>query len=445
MSIPNSHFDPADADCWIAHGRKAEHAALIAAAWRDYPDLPPSAPLADRQARSRARVDAMRPVNEQIRLESEREQELANYRFIERQVRLGKASPQDAAILTGRDRYGYRWLMSVAYAAGWSAAKHGWDFHPPGPNLRGVVPSGTTEAYDQGFTDGGGRRDDIFDTARRRLTATPGTPAATPHCRARARPLPSDWPKPSDAHRAVAWNRRLVILAAGRTHDLNRSAPAIEFLDHPLAEEIRRTPGTSQAHIIILSAAHGFIDGHARLAPWSEAMRPETAEALSRSQRVRQQLATLLKDIEIDDILVAAESDYLWIIDAHAAILPLCRIMERTRNTPLQQRAHCRTWLARGCNAGENVGAGHIRWSKVIQGLTGRLGEFTARYGGKVEPRGHRILIEIAPGVPAVGYVTAAGIALAPEIVISNKARMRIEMARALRAFGAATRLAIAA
>ena len=94
---------------------------------------------------------------------------------------------------------------------------------------------------------------------------------------------------------------------------------------------------------------------------------------------------------------------------------------------------------------GENVGAGHIRWSKVIQGLTGKLGEFTARYAGKVSPCGHRIVIEIAPGVPAFGYVTAAGVALAPEIVISNKARLRIEMARALRAFGAATRLAIAA
>src|SRR3546814_5052803 len=71
---------------------------------------------------------------------------------------------------------------------------------------------------------------------------------------------------------------------------------------------------------------------------------------------------------------------YLALLDAHAAALPLCRTMERTRNTALQQRTHFRIWLDRGFLAGQTVGAGHIRWGKAVNGLTGRLGEFTARY-----------------------------------------------------------------
>src|SRR3546814_4410879 len=81
--------------------------------------------------------------------------------------------------------------------------------------------------------------------------------------------------------------------------------------------------------------------------------------------------------------------------------------MERTRNTALQQRTHFRIWLDRGFLAGQTVGAGHIRWGKAVNGLTGRLGEFTARYAGKLPPRGHRIVIETADGKPAAGFVTA--------------------------------------
>jgi len=444
--MPDTSFDPADAACWVARGRKPEHAALIAAAWRDHPDLPPSAPLADRMARSRARVAAMRPVNEQISRDAARERDAANFAFTATQLRLGRASAQDAAILAGRDRHGYEWLRSVDYAHGWYAAQAGWEYKPPGPNLLGVIPVGSTEAYAQGFTDGGGRRDDLFDTARRQFAAAERKATTASTAPLASRPLPSTWPQPSDGHRPVAWNRRLIILAAVVARDIGRSAaPTIDLLDCPLAEEVRQIPGTRHARTVILSAMHGFVDARLPRVPWTETMTPERADALAASPAARQQLANLLKGAEIDDILVVAQGSYLSVIDAHAAVIPLCRVMERTRNAPLQQRKHVRTWLARGRDMGENVGAGHIRWSKVIQGLTGKLGEFTARYAGKVSPCGHRIVIEIAPGVPAFGYVTAAGVALAPEIVISNKARLRIEMARALRAFGAATRLAIAA
>src|SRR3546814_3218745 len=74
--------------------------------------------------------------------------------------------------------------------------------------------------------------------------------------------------------------------------------------------------------------------------------------------------------------------------------------------------------------------------------LTGRLGEFTARYAGKLPPRGHRIVIETADGKPAAGFVTARGEPLAWETVIANRARLRSTMAARLRAFGGATRLA---
>ena len=44
-------------------------AATIARAWRDFPDLAPDAPLAERQARGRERIAAMRPINDAIAAE----------------------------------------------------------------------------------------------------------------------------------------------------------------------------------------------------------------------------------------------------------------------------------------------------------------------------------------------------------------------------------------
>lgn len=149
--MQDTTFDPADAACWIAHGRRPDHAALIAAAWRDFPDLPPSAPLAERMARSRERITAMNPVNEQIRRDHAREQEATNFAFTERQVRAGRGAAQDAAILAGHARYGYDWLRSVAYGRGRYMAEAGGDFRPPGADLRGIVCEAARTAYARGF------------------------------------------------------------------------------------------------------------------------------------------------------------------------------------------------------------------------------------------------------------------------------------------------------
>jgi hypothetical protein len=95
----------------------------------------------------------------------------------------------------------------------------------------------------------------------------------------------------------------------------------------------------------------------------------------------------------------------------------------------------------RGFAAGETRAQGHIRWGKAIKGLTGKLGEFTARHVGPAPKRGHVILIEAEGGALARGYATSTGEPLAPEIIVSNKTNIRREMAAALRAFGGATRL----
>ena len=122
-------------------------------------------------------------------------------------------------------------------------------------------------------------------------------------------------------------------------------------------------------------------------------------------------------------------------------ILPLARTMERTRNSVLQQRAQFRLWLARGRAPGDQFAAGHIRWSKIAAGLSGRLGDFTARYAGPARPRGHRIVVEDASGDLARGYHTPLGQALHPEIVIGNKAHARAAMTDLLRQYAASLRL----
>lgn len=153
-------------------------------------------------------------------------------------------------------------------------------------------------------------------------------------------------------------------------------------------------------------------------------------------------LGKLAGQQDYHDILIAAQGDYLRVLDAHAAALPLCRTMERLRHTRLLQNAQFRTWLARGHEPGRTIAGGHIRWSKVAQGLSARLGEFAVRYVGKLPTRGHRIIVETQDGKPATGYVTAQGDTLAWEITISNKSQLRVAMASQLRAFGAAIRLA---
>jgi len=107
----------------------------------------------------------------------------------------------------------------------------------------------------------------------------------------------------------------------------------------------------------------------------------------------------------------------------------------------LQQRAQFRLWLARGRAPGDQFAAGHIRWSKMAAGLSGRLGDFTARYAGPAQHRGHRIIVEDASGGLAHGYRTPLGQELHPEIVIGNKAHARAAMADLLRQYAASLRL----
>lgn len=49
-------FDPCSTATWLARGRAPEHAEAIAKAWRDFPDLAPTASPEDRMARTCARA-----------------------------------------------------------------------------------------------------------------------------------------------------------------------------------------------------------------------------------------------------------------------------------------------------------------------------------------------------------------------------------------------------
>lgn len=150
------------------------------------------------------------------------------------------------------------------------------------------------------------------------------------------------------------------------------------------------------------------------------------------------QLRAVLAGIETDDLLVVADgADLAW-IDQYASVLPLCRTMERTRNSAIQQRAQMRVWLDRGLCDGDVLASGHIRWTKLAQGLSGRLGEFVVRYAGKAQPRGHRIFMEMRDSELAAGFMTPQGELLSPEVIITNKAHMRRHMAAMLRRFAAA-------
>lgn len=416
-------FDPARAACWLARGRTPEHAAAIAGAWQAFPDLPASAPLEDRMARGRERIAAMRPVNDAIARQTVRERETTNFAFTDTQVTQGRGTIRDIAILRARDAYGYVWDLANRYADGWYAAHVGWPHR-----YSDAIPSDQPRAdlhaaYDRGFTEGGGDRTDLFDAARRSFAADlrrdnlPPAPVVT----ATARPLPGDWPKPSDAARPARWSRRLLILSAS---DIGND-PAWDFL-----ALVRACPGSHAMTIVVLTEA-GFIsvddldrvgNGHA-----------------DRDQ-ARQQLGGLVAGSDHDDILVALQGHELDLLDAIAGVLPLARTMERTRNTHLQQRAHLRLWLARGLGDNETMAAGHIRWGKAITGLTGRLGEFTARHVGPATGKGHLVRVTIADSL-ADGFAAPDGTLLAPEIVVSSKAKLRGAIAATLRAFAAATPL----
>lgn len=187
--------------------------------------------------------------------------------------------------------------------------------------------------------------------------------------------------------------------------------------------------------ILVLSPA-GFVAADAI----AEGTRPSEA-ALPQAQLAAVQIRDALAGREFDDVLVALQDDALALLDTIAHVLPLCRTMERTRNTKLQQRTHLRTWLDRGYGSDENVAAGHIRWSKAIKGLSGKLGEFTASHAGAAPSGGHLIRVVNASGNLATGYATADGTTLQPEVIVSSKAKLRSEIAVTLRAFAAATSL----
>lgn len=431
-------FDPTDPDCWLDRGRLPEHAATLAAIWTAYPDLPAAAPLEDRMARGRARIAAMKPLNDAISARTEAERQARNFALTERNRDDGTIVDRERAILRGRDEHGYDWDIAVAYASGWTAADAGWEyrFYADGSGREDAKRA----AYDRGFADGGGDQDDLFDAARRSNLAVlrrhnhPQSEPAAPV----ARPRPSSWSQPSDHARPTRWSRRLLIVSDATIEEVTPGLMRVSSLR--LMDEILARPGADEMTIVTIDREAGFVPG-LRSDENTDPMSPAEAAALIADPRHADTLRALACGREIEDILIAVQGDYLGVIDAFASALPLCANMERTRNSLLQQRARLRCWLDRGYGGDANIGAGHIRWGKAINGLAGKLGEFTARYVGPAPRRGHLVRIEAEGGAPAHGYATSTGDPLTPEIVVSNKANIRCEMATALRAFGGATRL----
>lgn len=422
-------FDPSDPAAWLSRGRTPEHADAIASAWRTFPDLPADAPLADRMARGRERIAAMRSVNDAIAAESAAQRELTNFAFTEDQVRRGHGNDRDIAILRGHDDYCLSWDLANRYADGWYAAHVGWPHHYSDAIPCAAPLAERHAAYDRGFSDGGGDRTDLFDAARRSLVADMRRDnlPADPQLILAARPLPSSFPKPSDHHRPARWSRRLLILGA----DHIDADPAWDFLAMTLAR-----PGAEAATIIVLTNT-GFMDA-------DTIDEPTPPGLINDHHSAADQLSALLQNREYDDTLIALQGADLALIDTVAHVLPLTRTMERTRNSRLQQRSHLRTWLDRGFTGTAAAAQGHIRWGKAITALYGSLGEFTARHIGPAPGRGHLVRVETRSGL-ANGFAAADGTPLDPEIIVSSKAKLRSTIAMTLRAFGSATRLMAAA
>lgn len=148
-----------------------------------------------------------------------------------------------------------------------------------------------------------------------------------------------------------------------------------------------------------------------------------------------------LRSKDITDVLATVTGEQLEKLDQAAAVLPIAAICERAQNSPLQKRVHVRTWLSRGLSAGQNAGAGHIRWGKIAQGLKASLGEFTAVDRGSLSRGCHEIHVVLADGSIADGFVDAGGQSLSPKIQIPNRSKLRYEMTKALRMFCGGTRL----
>jgi hypothetical protein len=437
-AVEPDYFDSTDMRCWLTRGRSVEQATELALIWRSYPDLPPTAPLEDRMARGRERIAAMKPLNHAIAARTEDERQTRNFAFVELRAQEGTIVDSEIAILRGRDRYGYDWDLAVAYASGWTAADAGWEHRFCADGSR--RQDAKREAYDRGFADGGGDQADLFDAARRSNLAAirrdnqrPVAPLPP-----RARPAPSSWPKPNDHARPTRWSRRLLIVSDATIEEVTPGLMRVSSLR--LVDEIRARPGTEAMTIVTIDRHDGFVVNGCPVetkVPIAASRADEMIADPSHGDALR----AILSGHEIDDVLIAVQGDYLRIVDAFASALPLCANMERSQNSLLQQRAHLRCWLDRGYDGTDNLGAGHIRWGKAIKGLTGKLGEFTARHVGPAPRRGHLIRIEAERGTLAEGYATSTGERLATEITVSNKTNIRREMAAALRAFGGTTRL----
>jgi hypothetical protein len=437
-AVGPDQFDPADLRCWLHRGRSVEQATELARIWRAYPDLPATAPLADRMERGRERIAAMKPLNDAIAARTEAERQTRNFAFMEARAASGTISDNDIAILRGRDLYGYDWDIAVAYASGWTAADAGWEhrFYADGSSRQ----EAKREAYERGFADGGGDQADLFDAARRSNLAALRRDNQRPIAlvRSMARPAPSSWPKPSDHARPTRWSRRLLIVSDATIEEVTPGLMRVSGLR--LIDEVRARPGAEAMTIVTIDRHAGFVVNDCPVET-PVPIAPARADEIIADPRHGDALRAILSDLEIDDVLIAVQGDYLRIVDAFASALPLCANMERSQYSLLQQRAHLRCWLDRGYDGTDNLGAGHIRWGKAIIGLTGKLGEFTARHVGPAPRRGHLIRVEADGGKLAEGYATSTGDRLAPEIIVSNKTNIRREMAAALRAFGGATRL----
>ncbi len=407
-------FDPTSASAWTARGRSAGDAEALASIWRDYPDLPPTAPSEERLMRCRARIAAMRPMHEAAQAEQERARRARNFAFVEGKAVDGTIDDRDLAILRARDAHGFDWNEAVRYAEGWYAARAGWSYRERMPHLREEPTE--RAAYDVGFRDGGGDRTDLFDAARRAfIAAAPSNIVDSKAPAKRPGRLPSTWPKPSDAPRPVRWSRRLAILAP---QDL-----------------IAREQGGSGLGIDLLQHEnHGLTVLVFRQGQW---------ETPSGVQLAVEDLQTLLRGKELEDILATIQGDELERLDAATMLLPIVGTCERAQNSLLQRRAHVRTWLSRGISNGQNAGAGHIRWSKAAKGLRASLGEFTAVYQGSTGRRSHTIAVLLDDGSAAGGFVDAVGNPINPFVRFSNRAHVRREMENALRAFGGATQLSV--
>jgi len=432
------YLDPTDMRCWLTRGRTVEQATELARIWRTFPDLPATAPLEERQARGRERIAAMKPLNDAIAAKTEAERQTRNFSLMETRAQNGTIADNEIAILRGRDLHSYDWDLAVAYASGWTAADAGWEhrFYADGSRRQDEK----RVAYDRGFADGGGDQADLFDAARRSNLAAmrrdnqrPAQPLPM-----MAKPAPSSWPKPNDHARPTRWSRRLLIVSDATIEEVTPGLMQVSSLR--LADEIRARPGTEAMTIVTIDRHAGFVVTDCPVeAPVP--ITPTRADEIIADTRNGDDLRAILTGREIDDVLIAVQGDYLRIVDAFASALPICANMERAQNSLLQQRAHLRCWLDRGYAGTENLGAGHIRWGKAIHGLTGKLGEFTARHVGPAPRRGHLIRIEVEGGTLADGYATSTGDRLEPQIVVSNKTKIRRDMASALRAFGGATRL----